>query len=237
MRHRSRLLTGSVQPAKPTFRKLKFGALIGSDNPVQQPQFRGCCPLIRRDGLDQLKSSIRSKRLWNAPSANSWPSSKACKRPHGKRPSALLPFLRKQGIRVPQETAVGGPLIEVDTSDRFTSSVTALESSLETLEKVRRAAKSLPHGSPAPGSTVSSHFGSRKDPFTKRHAVHGGLDFRAPNAARPFSPPHQAPSSRLVARAATASWSRSTTAAASPPATLTCRASRFARARRSNAAL
>lgn len=171
--------TGSIQPAKPTFRKLKFGALIGSDNPFNNRSSEVAALSYGEMGsatevIDTLEASLeRTEREQLA----KLESMQKAARQKAKR---LASILRKQGIRVPQETAIGGPLIEVDTSDRFTSSVTALESSLETLEKVRRAAKSLPHGSPAPGSTVSSHFGSRKDPFTKRHAVHGGLDFRAP---------------------------------------------------------
>ncbi|MGI9355469.1 MAG: peptidoglycan DD-metalloendopeptidase family protein, partial [Rhizobiaceae bacterium] len=172
------ITTGSVEPAKPTFRKLKFGALIGSDNPFSERSSEVAALSFRETGttsevIDTLEASLeRTEREQLA-------KLESMQKDARRKAKRLASILRKQGMRVPKETAVGGPLIEVDTTDRFASSVTALESSLETLEKVRRAAKSLPHGSPAPGSTVSSHFGSRKDPFTMRHAVHGGLDFRA----------------------------------------------------------
>ncbi len=91
----------------------------------------------------------------------------------------LASILSRQGIRIPGSNGLGGPLIELKAGDNFLNSVNALEASLKTLEKVRKAAKSLPHGSPTPGRKISSTFGSRKDPFTGRHAVHGGLDFRA----------------------------------------------------------
>ncbi len=91
----------------------------------------------------------------------------------------LAAILKRQGVSVPETAAVGGPLIELKGLGQFSDQVSALDASLETLEIVRRAAKSLPHGSPAPGKPISSKFGSRRDPFTKRRAIHGGLDFKA----------------------------------------------------------
>ncbi len=170
--------TGSIAPAKPKLRKLKFGALIGSDTPFERQVSQANALAYSGAGtasemIETLEASLERTEREQLARLESMQKEA---RQKAKRLSSIL---RKQGMRLPKDTAVGGPLIEVDTSDRFTSSVTALESSLETLEKVRRAAKSLPHGSPTPGSRVSSHFGSRKDPFTGRHAVHGGLDFRA----------------------------------------------------------
>lgn len=91
----------------------------------------------------------------------------------------LASILKKQGIRLPKDTAIGGPLIELKGGIDLPNSIDALDESLETLAKVRRAANGLPHGSPTPGKKISSKFGNRRDPFTRRLAVHGGLDFRA----------------------------------------------------------
>lgn len=91
----------------------------------------------------------------------------------------LASILKKQGIRLPRDTAVGGPLIELKGGIDLPNSISALDESLDTLEKVRRAAYSLPHGSPTPGKRISSRFGNRRDPFTRSIAVHSGLDFRA----------------------------------------------------------
>ncbi|EFL90115.1 M23 family metallopeptidase [Ahrensia sp. R2A130] len=96
-----------------------------------------------------------------------------------KKVSRLASFLKKQGMRLPRATAVGGPLIELSGAANFDDSVRALDEQMETLATVRKAALFLPHGSPTPNSSISSRFGRRTDPFTKRTAVHGGLDFRA----------------------------------------------------------
>jgi len=96
-----------------------------------------------------------------------------------KKVTQLASILKKQGMRLPKATAIGGPLIELSSAANFSDSVRALDEQMETLAKVRKAALFLPHGSPAPNSSISSRFGRRKDPFTKRTAVHGGLDFRA----------------------------------------------------------
>ena len=96
-----------------------------------------------------------------------------------KKVSRLASILQKQGMRLPKDTAIGGPLIELSGVDYFNDSVRALDEQMETLAKVRKAALFLPHGSPTPNASISSRFGRRKDPFTGRTAVHGGLDFRA----------------------------------------------------------
>lgn len=96
-----------------------------------------------------------------------------------KKAKRLARILDKQGIRLPEDTAIGGPLIQLNNGNAFLNSIDALDHSLDTLNMVRRAAKSLPHGSPAPGQKISSRFGTRKDPFTGGRAMHGGLDFRA----------------------------------------------------------
>jgi len=92
----------------------------------------------------------------------------------------LKSILKQQGVRVPTDnSSVGGPLIELKGGSRFVETEEALNAALHDLARVRRAALSLPHGSPAPGSKISSRFGSRRDPFTGRRAVHGGLDYKA----------------------------------------------------------
>ncbi len=91
----------------------------------------------------------------------------------------LARILTKQGIRIPNASAIGGPLIELKSAAHFSDHVDALDASLKTLDKVRRAAKSLPHGNPVPGSRISSKYGRRHDPFTGKSAMHAGLDFKA----------------------------------------------------------
>ncbi|MDD9909950.1 MAG: M23 family metallopeptidase [Ahrensia sp.] len=177
------LSTGSVAPShpvtKPTLRKLKFGSLIGSDNPFGgQKQQMASLSFAELGSTTQVIETLEASM--ERTEREQLARLRKMQEEARQKSKRLASILRKQGIRVPNETAIGGPLIEVDATNRFSSSVSALESSLETLEKVRRAAYSLPHGSPTPGQQISSRFGTRRDPFTGRRAMHGGLDFRAP---------------------------------------------------------
>jgi murein DD-endopeptidase MepM/ murein hydrolase activator NlpD len=45
---------------------------------------------------------------------------------------------------------------------------------------MRRHARKLPIGIPAPGREITSRYGNRRDPFLGRMAFHGGIDFRTP---------------------------------------------------------
>lgn len=101
------------------------------------------------------------------------------KRRADEKLNKLASILAKQGVNLPGNTGVGGPLIELKSGMALADTINALDSSLGRLEKLRNVALNLPHGSPTPGYKISSHYGTRKDPFTKRAAVHGGLDYRA----------------------------------------------------------
>ncbi|MEM9677944.1 MAG: M23 family metallopeptidase [Pseudomonadota bacterium] len=93
----------------------------------------------------------------------------------------LRRILKQQGVKLPTNgTSIGGPLIELKGGSQFVATEEALNAALHDLNVVRSAALSLPHGSPSPGARISSRFGSRRDPFTGRSAVHSGLDFSAP---------------------------------------------------------
>ncbi len=167
------LTTGSIRSNQ----KLRLGALVGSTTPfnsktAQPTRFAAFSPsdAAMFDTLEEALAETEREQLAELQRLKKLADSKSIR---------LAKILSKQGIRVPADTAVGGPLIELDSASQFDTTVNALEASLATLEKMRITAKSLPHGSPAPNSQISSHFGTRKDPFTGRRAVHGGLDFRA----------------------------------------------------------
>jgi murein DD-endopeptidase MepM/ murein hydrolase activator NlpD len=86
----------------------------------------------------------------------------------------------------PKAVAQGGPLVTlkpgqdesyVGMNTGFESSVSALEAHLGRWEGLQNIVQSIPLAAPADSYYLSSGFGRRKDPFTKRWASHHGLDF------------------------------------------------------------
>ena len=174
------LSTGSVRPAIKTNGALKLGSLVGTRSPfgatgspelAQPVMTASVSPDV--DALEAVEESLaraEKSQIAKLDIARDTAINKAKK---------LARVLSNQGMSVPQKTGTGGPLIELKTGDQFLDSIHALEESLEQLSSLRAKANTLPHGSPTPGQSISSRFGSRVDPFTKRRAIHGGLDFRA----------------------------------------------------------
>ncbi|MBX3566893.1 MAG: M23 family metallopeptidase [Rhizobiaceae bacterium] len=78
------------------------------------------------------------------------------------------------------KSAMGGPFFAAANSSVFDAKVKELDGALDMLDKVKREARSLPIANPAPGRSISSTFGVRKDPIVGMPAMHSGMDFRAP---------------------------------------------------------
>ncbi|MEO3387389.1 peptidoglycan DD-metalloendopeptidase family protein [Mesorhizobium sp. CAU 1741] len=90
--------------------------------------------------------------------------------------------LEAAGLPVDLDTAdeaVGGPLLPVQGGLRFEAGVRELDEALEKLESVKAIARLMPIHNPAPGKSVTSSFGVRRDPFLRKPAMHAGIDFRA----------------------------------------------------------
>ncbi len=87
---------------------------------------------------------------------------------------------------IPNGKGVGGPLINLDAGDAsdefagmdrgYETSVTALESHIGRWEALQNILQRLPLTAPVDSYSISSGYGRRKDPFTKRWASHHGLD-------------------------------------------------------------
>ncbi|WP_337183032.1 M23 family metallopeptidase [Shinella sp.] len=101
---------------------------------------------------------------------------------------AIQTILRRTGFEVAgnappendSDTAIGGPFVEpMSATDAFEESINDLDFALERLDTARRTARKLPFGNPLPGSSITSRFGNRTDPFLGRLALHAGIDFRA----------------------------------------------------------
>ena len=106
----------------------------------------------------------------------------------GLTPDALF---EKTGIL---SGAMGGPVIEPDSAEDgtlvtnarledgaiFDSSVAGLEDNLQRWEALQSVLRVLPLAPPADNFYISSEFGRRPDPFTKRIAFHAGVDLAGP---------------------------------------------------------
>ncbi|MGI9364150.1 MAG: M23 family metallopeptidase [Rhizobiaceae bacterium] len=155
---------------------LRLGALVGSSNPFathQPSRERIDQAYVNVDILDSVERSLlQTEQLQIA-------EIRKIKKAADRKVEKLASILSKQGIKLPNQDAIGGPLIELKGGVDLSQSISALDASLTMLDKMRSAANSFPHGSPSPGTRISSRYGNRKDPFTGRSAVHSGLDFSA----------------------------------------------------------
>lgn len=92
--------------------------------------------------------------------------------------------MREAGLTVTtdeSDDAVGGPLLPVSADVNFDASVRELDEALQKLESVKAIARVVPIHNPAPGRSVSSSFGIRRDPLLRKPAMHAGIDFRTPS--------------------------------------------------------
>jgi murein DD-endopeptidase MepM/ murein hydrolase activator NlpD len=90
---------------------------------------------------------------------------------------------------VSRGSSLGGPLIEakdpralavvLDVDERFASRIQRAASDMSAMRSLNSAAERLPFGRPTPAPQLSSSYGVRLDPFTRRPAFHSGLDFPA----------------------------------------------------------
>jgi len=83
------------------------------------------------------------------------------------------------------ETGIGGPYLPISLDPEaggFEAMVHVLQETVLERERLSRTTDALPLAGPAASRFgLSSGFGMRRDPFTRRPALHGGLDFRTPS--------------------------------------------------------
>ena len=184
------ITTGSTKPAP---RKeasntsksngLRLGSLVGTDNPFGAQSAPATtaiasatmAPLVRHGDtiLDSVERSLQQAEKSQIAEI------KVLKERADAKLAKLAKILKKRGVKIPKQTAIGGPLIELKAGGDLLDSMSALDTSLDRLTQLRSVAKRLPHGSPTPGKKISSRYGTRRDPFTGRAAVHGGIDYKA----------------------------------------------------------
>jgi len=97
----------------------------------------------------------------------------------GLDPDRLNPMDAPEG----EETGIGGPFVPIGIETEvgpFETMVGMLQENLVELDRLRRTTAALPFARPVPDRIrISSSFGVRSDPFTRRPAMHSGIDFRA----------------------------------------------------------
>lgn len=97
----------------------------------------------------------------------------------GLDPLALEPPAEE----VLQAEGIGGPFIPIGIDAEaggFEARVADLQESLLLRDRLRRVTITIPFERPVDGDVaITSRFGVRSDPFTRRPAFHSGIDFRA----------------------------------------------------------
>ncbi|WP_307345839.1 peptidoglycan DD-metalloendopeptidase family protein [Caulobacter ginsengisoli] len=98
----------------------------------------------------------------------------------------------------PRGAGLGGPLIDakdpralaaiLDVDEDFAARIQNASANMGAMRSLTVAARGLPFGKPTNVGAVSSSYGVRFDPFTRRPAFHQGLDFPGPMMTAIFSP-------------------------------------------------
>ena len=87
------------------------------------------------------------------------------------------------------ELAMGGPLMApVSPETQFELHANDAELALANLRTARDAIDLVPVAAPARNARLSSRFGNRRDPFTRRTAFHAGIDYAAPTGTPVYAP-------------------------------------------------
>jgi len=92
----------------------------------------------------------------------------------------LDPRAMARATRADAEAAMGGPLQVLATSadGSLDPRFERLGLSLARMSALERALEGVPQVVPAADQRITSSFGYRRDPFTRRSAMHSGIDFK-----------------------------------------------------------
>ncbi|NJL07351.1 MAG: peptidoglycan DD-metalloendopeptidase family protein [Methylacidiphilales bacterium] len=97
-----------------------------------------------------------------------------------RRLRAALDDLGLGAARVPSAAPMGGPFVPAAAEAGFEARLARVAAAVDDMRRLERVIVSMPLGRPiGPEAEVTSGFGIRLDPFLRRPAHHGGIDFRA----------------------------------------------------------
>jgi murein DD-endopeptidase MepM/ murein hydrolase activator NlpD len=86
-------------------------------------------------------------------------------------------------VALDDRSAMGGPLIALSAAGPLDPRFRRLGLSLARLDALQRGLQGIPQVIPSAGTSMSSGFGYRSDPFDGSPAFHAGLDFKGPVGA------------------------------------------------------
>lgn len=107
-----------------------------------------------------------------------------------RKTAEITKILKGSKLPAPQidnATAVGGPFVPAKDNQAFDYSLRGLDQALQEFDQILHHIEVLPIKNPVLGAKISSHFGSRRDPFLKRRAFHSGMDFKAKTGTRVYA--------------------------------------------------
>ncbi|MFP6746168.1 MAG: peptidoglycan DD-metalloendopeptidase family protein [Alphaproteobacteria bacterium] len=86
-----------------------------------------------------------------------------------------------------KQNAVGGPLLATANENQTTGELGLLENRLTRWSALNAVLERLPITPPVDAFSISSRYGQRRDPFTKRRAFHGGVDLAGVRRTRVYA--------------------------------------------------
>ncbi len=132
-------------------------------------------PLARVEA-GQLAFAERLTRLADRKSA----AAETAMRRLGLDPQRML-------VALDDRSAMGGPLIALSGDGPLDPRFRRLGLSLARMDALQRGLQGIPQVIPSAGTSMSSGFGYRTDPFDGSPAFHAGLDFKGPVGAPIFA--------------------------------------------------
>ncbi|ALK08912.1 M23 family metallopeptidase [Blastochloris viridis] len=101
-----------------------------------------------------------------------------------RRMRAVLDDIGLAPSRAATEAPMGGPFVPAAVGATFEAQAARVAAAVDDMRRLEQTVDAVPLRRPIhPDADVTSGFGTRIDPFLRRPALHGGIDFRAETGA------------------------------------------------------
>lgn len=193
--------TESTAMAASAFAPIPDGELITGSIP-QLPTHRGIAA-IERAVIDPAGILNSIEEVVDVRSHNQVVALAGLAATADSQAESIISELSSLGIRVslPSESqsaatspaapleGVGGPLLApLAGAEQFSLYIEDAARALDDLDAARAAISTVPIAAPARQGRLTSRFGNRRDPFTRRTAFHSGIDYAAPTGTPVYAP-------------------------------------------------